>query len=85
MFQLLLFVADKIEDYSRHFRLLIFLDFDFDLPTSIMMKPEETPKKNPFLTKHQQKLMKEAEEALTVAEKEEYLKTRKWREASLWV
>ena len=29
--------------------------------------------------------MKEAEEALTVAEKEEYLKTRKWREASLWV
>jgi len=48
-------------------------------------KPEETPKKNPFLTKHQQKLMKEAEEALTVAEKEEYLKTRKWREASLWV
>ena len=44
---------------------------------------EETPKKNPFLTKHQQKLMKEAEEALTVAEKEEYLKTRKWREASL--
>ena len=46
-------------------------------------KPEETPNKNPFLTKHQQKLMKEAEEALTVAEKEEYLKTRKWREASL--
>ena len=41
-------------------------------------KPED-----PFLTKHQQKLMKEAEEALTVAEKEEYLKTRKWREASL--